>query len=837
MEEGRRERLKEVLLLLQSQPAAGRRAWVELRLQDDPELAREVLSLIETRTPGLEARLEPLVEPPPGLRVEQLLPKRIGRYRIDALIGQGGSSFVYRAHVDEPVQRTVAVKVLRCGPNARELLARFDVERAVIAKLEHRNIARLLDAGSDDEERPWLAMELVDGPTITDYVKLHALSLTQRLALVRQVCHAVQHAHDRGVLHRDIKPSNILVAEEDGAPVPKVIDFGLAKILRPELERGVQTSGGQVLGTLGYMSPEQSDPHHSDVDVRADVYAIGVLLYEVLTGTTPFARERWEGLSAAAIHSVLMRERPEPPSHRMAPRAQGPSYGAPLPTVPRELDCIVLKALEPDRSQRYSRVSALTEDLERLERGELVSARPPTTAYRLWTFVRRHRLAIAVASMVFAMLLAGLAATTVGFRRAVQERERAELERDRADRAARDHEEFALLIRRYALTPRQGSNASFRDVIVRGATDFVAAPPESVTVRARLAQALGEALFHLGEEARARELLTMAVRDFEDPRFDEENAPYRGPLLFTALTRLASLARSSGSEEDAADHWASALRAGSTLGGVDASLYLPAMASYADTLVGLGRFEEAERLARDALERSRALATSSSFESLLLSGLGNVLAKSGRTDEGLEKTRAAWELRTGAGSQSALFTVMLGVVHGSALLRAGRAGESEAHLAEVLSIARSALGPTHPDTLTTLALHARAHARAFGSNDLASAISTAIDELGARDDPLSRRGRQVLTYAIDAHLAVGAFESAAHETDALIARAEHGSGPTARSTAMLRWELGTLWGRAGVLDRARELLERARADLAATLPPEATALVLLAAELEELQGR
>jgi len=340
---------------------------------------------------------------------------RMGPYVLVREIGKGGMGSVWLAEQTEPVRRTVALKVIRPGMDLAPILARFQAERQALAMMDHPNIARVFDAGTTPGGQPYFVMERVDGVPITDYCTKHRLTPSQRLELFVPVCQAIQHAHQKGVIHRDIKPSNVLVTAFDGRPVPKVIDFGLAKAIgQPLTDMTLFTGVGTVVGTLPYMSPEQAGAS-PDIDTRTDVYALGVLLYQMLTGTTPLTRDR---LSEAALGEILRRireEEPPPPSLRLASsRNSLATISSECRTDParlmklvrRDLDGVVMKAIEKDRSRRYDTADALAADVLRYLANEPVLARPPSRSYRVRKFVRRHRAGVVIAGLILASLLA-----------------------------------------------------------------------------------------------------------------------------------------------------------------------------------------------------------------------------------------------------------------------------------------------------------------------------------------------------------------------------------------------------------------------------------------------
>ncbi len=406
------------LTALEIEDPAAREAYLVGECQGDPALRRRIDRLLNAHaesgafmdqpptirppdsTPGTSETPAGSVAPKPGAAGTLLA----GRYRLGAEIGRGGMGTVYRAEQVAPVRRPVAVKLVNPGMDSRPVLLRFEAERQALAVMDHPHIAKVLDAGETPDGRPFFVMELVDGIPLTDYCDRRKLPVSGRLDLFRQVCGAVQHAHQKGIIHRDIKPSNLLVEEQDGVPSPKVIDFGLAKAVggAPLTEQTLFTAPGLVAGTPLYMAPEQANPDARDVDTRADVYALGAVLYELLTGSPPFSRET---LRRVALHEMLRAIReddPPPPSSRLGSSADLPTVAVNRGTEPArlgrfvrgDLDWVAMKALEKDRGRRYDSAAAFGADVERFLNHEPVAAGPPGLRYRAGKLIRRNRAAV-----------------------------------------------------------------------------------------------------------------------------------------------------------------------------------------------------------------------------------------------------------------------------------------------------------------------------------------------------------------------------------------------------------------------------------------------------------
>jgi WD40 repeat protein/serine/threonine protein kinase len=375
----------------------------------------------------------------------------IGPYKLLQQIGEGGMGVVYMAEQQQPLRRKVALKIIKPGMDSAQVIARFEAERQALALMDHQNIAKVFDAGTTESGRPYFVMELVHGVPITQYCDDHHLTPKVRLELFLPVCHAIQHAHQKGIIHRDLKPSNVLVCLYDGVAVPKVIDFGIAKATGQQLtERTMFTQFGSLVGTLEYMSPEQAEMSQLGIDTRSDVYSMGVLLYELLTGTTPLERHRLREAGFDEIRRLIREEDPPKPSTRLstsgvalaAISAQRQTEPAKLTRLVRgELDWIVMKALEKDRNRRYESANSLARDVERYLCDEPVEACPPTAGYKLCKFTRKHKAGLATAIGFVALLILGTAVSAWQALRAMQAEAVAQANEHRADAHAAQAEQ------------------------------------------------------------------------------------------------------------------------------------------------------------------------------------------------------------------------------------------------------------------------------------------------------------------------------------------------------------------------------------------------------------
>ncbi|MGV3660669.1 MAG: protein kinase domain-containing protein [Prosthecobacter sp.] len=555
------------------------------------------------------------------------------RYILKSLLGEGSSGFVWRAEQTEPVRRDVAVKIIRPGLVAEPVSARFNREHQVLARMEHPNIAAVFDAGELPDGRTFFAMELVDGMPITSWCARHETVLRQRLEIFLQACLAVQHAHQKGILHRDLKPSNVLVTMASGAPLVKVIDFGIAKALSPDLTPGLDvTLRGMVLGTPRYMSPEQAGLTGQDVDTRTDVFALGVLLYELLTGTTPVGDEDGQTSSLPELLQRVRHTEAERPSRRVT---RVTSHGMPPQTPARrlarelsgDLDWIVLKALQNDREQRYPAVSALVEDVQRHLRHEPVSAGPPGLAYRIKKWRMRHRGMLTAVAAVLCVSLVGLAATWWALDREAVQRSEAERQQRRAQEQARLAEKVSGQLGDLLVSARKYVDAGLNTELLRQIADECAAGMSrfagSPLTEARLIHQLGDLYDALEEKGAAIQWFT---RHWEVLRDSEGRDAY--PTLI-ALYELGWRAVDHSMARQSVD-WLREAADGLDRFPVAVAEALSARKELARALSRAGRHEEAVQMFATVMQKADA---SQPKLAVWLREQADALNSAGRSDE------------------------------------------------------------------------------------------------------------------------------------------------------------------------------------------------------------
>ncbi len=592
---------------------------------------------------------------------------KIDRYEIGDRLGAGGMGVVYSAQMRNP-PRAVAIKVIRLGMDSERVIARFDLERRALARMEHPNIASVLDAGVTSDGRPYFAMELVRGEPIVRFCDTHGLSVDQRLGLFIQVCHAIQHAHQKGIIHRDIKPSNIIVSAHDGSMIPKVIDFGIAKATqgdtRPE---AMMTMQSHAIGTPAYMSPEQADHTLGDIDTRTDVYSLGVLLYELLTGSTPLTSKELTSKSYQQIVQSIREQEPPKPSVRLATLSgvsAAPVANQELTHASRlrgDLDCIVLKCLEKDMSRRYDTASALSDDLGRFLRNEPVLARPASRAYLASKFVRRNRTEVIAASALLGVMLLGIAGSSAGLLWALKERaiarDLAETElaaqvaaTEAAERATReaqaadDLSEFFILDVLSAADPSRATDRDLtvREALVNASENIEGKFEERPDVESRIHNALGYLFSQLGspELAERHHLREWELAEEMDGKFSIESARMMHSVV-------GSLARQ-GRDDEAIELTKGQLRLIDELGTPEAEQLRPrAIGNLGALLARTGQNAEAAPILEEVLRTKRELYGDLHPTTLsTVSSLAAVVRRIGNTERSLELAQEAYAGRT-----------------------------------------------------------------------------------------------------------------------------------------------------------------------------------------------
>jgi serine/threonine protein kinase len=634
---------------------------------------------------------------------------RIGPYRLLQQIGTGGMGQVYMAEQEVPVRRRVALKIIKLGMDTRQVVARFEAERQALAMMDHPNIARVLDAGATQSGRPYFVMELVQGIPITEFCDRNRVGLRERIRLFLPVCRAIQSAHQKGVIHRDIKPSNVMVTLHHGEPMAKVIDFGVAKAVSQRLtDKTLFTQYGNMIGTPAYMSPEQAEMSSLDVDTRTDVYSLGVLLYELLTGTTPFPAERLRSLGLGQIQKVIAEEEPPTPSTR-ASTLQGGALktltdGSRLPVrhLPEEirgdLDWIVMKCLEKDRRRRYETPNELAADLERHLADEPVTARPPTAAYRLHKAYRRNRAVFLGVAAVLTALVLGILLTSVQAVRARRAEALAIQRQEEAEAISR----FLTQVFRSPDPERSGYSFTVAEALRSAAGQLDQDLSRMPERRVALQTVLAETYDAIGLPREAADLRRRIVEHWRTV------AGAEAPETLAAMSSLVFSLLEANRVKDALALQEQSVEIVRRTLGPEAPKTLDQRATLATVLSFAERQGEAIRELEAVLESRRRVQGPEAPETLdTLQQLAVIYGQSGRRDDELRIHRQLLDLRRKLQGPRDPATLTMMANTAATLSNAGRLAEAIPMQDELVQLRREVIGPEHPDTL--MAMHYRSY--------------------------------------------------------------------------------------------------------------------------------
>jgi serine/threonine protein kinase/Flp pilus assembly protein TadD len=766
------------LAALERGSAQERAAYLEEACAGDPRLRADVEALLAAHARLGELPPAPAASDPSGTQAELSSPEGpgtwIGPYKLLQALGEGGMGTVYLAKQQEPVQRRVALKIIKAGLASAHVLGRFEQERQALALMDHPNIAKVFDAGTvgqafrpdspppsqagkpDLQCRPYFVMELVKGIPITTFCDQEQLTPRERLELLVPVCQAVQHAHQKGIIHRDLKPSNVLIALYDGKPVPKVIDFGVAKATGPKLtERTLFTEVGQMVGTLEYMAPEQAELNNLDIDTRADIYALGVILYELLTGSPPFTGRQLRSAAFAEMLRIIREVEPPKPSTKLSGSAELAGIAAKRKLEPKkltrlvqgELDWIVMKCLEKERQRRYETANGLALDLQRYLADEPVAAGPPSAWYRLRKFVRRNKGRVMAAVTMWLLLVGGIIGTSLGIvqarHAAAEERLAKDVAQRRLQQVEKANELLASVFHNLGPSTEDREGKSLRVLLGERLEDTVRqlegeAVGDTVTV-ARLQLPLGHSLMQLSQLDQAQVVLEKAYQTLKTSLGSEH------PDTLNSMAHVAKLYHLRGRYDDAEALFKQVLEGYRQVAGPDDAFMLATMLSYADLCQERTRFDDAEGLLKQVVDGYRRLYGPNHRATLdSIHTLARLYEDRGRFDEAedlCQQVLGAYRRQLGPNHLDTLdcmeclariyrargrhddavtlfkqvlecFRHKLGPEHGSTLgtmanlalvyKDRGRLDEAEPLLKQVLDAYRRKLGPDHPNTLVSM---------------------------------------------------------------------------------------------------------------------------------------
>jgi eukaryotic-like serine/threonine-protein kinase len=701
------EHVKELLYRAMQLEPVQRAQFLDQACSSDAALRAEVESLLSVDEDVRSSFLQssplgadlPRSDDIPALKPGQVFAQR---FRLVRKLGEGGMGQVWLAEQTSPVRRQVALKLIKAGMYDESVVKRFQAERQSLAVMDHPAIAKVFDAGTTPQGQPYFVMEYVPGLPITEYCDQKKLSIPERLKLFIQACEGVQHAHQKAIIHRDLKPANILVVEVDGKPVPRIIDFGLAKATTlPAEGQSLFTQLGHFMGTPGYMSPEQVDPNVQDVDTRTDVYSLGVILYVLLVGLQPFETRQKQPLDEWL--RKLREEEPPRPSTKVSTDRDTPiATAAARATEPRQLvsllrgdlDWITMRAVEKDRARRYGAPSELAADIRRYLNHEPVAARPASAGYRLRKYTRRHRAAVGVAAGLVLLLAAFSILQAVQLRRITRERDRANRERDRATRIT---DFMTGMFKVSDPSEARGNSVTAREILDKASKDMGTGLAKDPEVQSQMMEVMARTYTNLGLFARAHELAKGAL-DAQLRRHGPDD-----PKTLESMAQFGWILDHEGHYSEAEKLERQALASERRIVGTDDPLTLETMDRLAFVLLHEGRYDETEKLEREAIEAAtRRLGPESAQTLQSMDYLGGVLFSEARYAAAEQEFRQLLDVARRVWGPDYPMTLFAMGNLALALEAQGRLAEAEPLLREALAGSRRVLGPEHFNTVNAM---------------------------------------------------------------------------------------------------------------------------------------
>jgi serine/threonine protein kinase len=739
---------------------------------------------------------------------------RIGPYKLLQPLGEGGMGAVYLAEQHEPVKRLVALKIIKAGMDSAQVIARFEQERQALAIMDHPHIAKVLDAGTTDSGRPYFVMELVKGIPITRYCDQEHLTPKERLELFIPVCQAVQHAHQKGIIHRDLKPSNVLIALYDGRPVPKVIDFGVAKATSQKLtERTLFTEVGSIVGTLEYMAPEQAELNNLDIDTRADIYSLGVLLYELLTGAPPFSAQQLKSAGFNEMLRIIKEVEPPKPSTKLSSSAELPSIAANRKLEPArltklvrgDLDWIVMRCLEKERARRYETANAFALDIQRYLHDEPVLAGPPSTAYRLKKFLRRNKVPTLAAAVLLLTLLGGIIGTTWGLIRAENSR-LSEVEQRKLAQAA---EATAQTNERRAAAERDRAEQEKR--VAQAVKDFL----QNRLLNQADAYSQGEALLRAGSTSAAikdnptiRELLDRAAAELT-PEKIETQFPNLPIVQAEILKTIGDAYRGIGEYNAAIAHLERSRELFATHLGLDNAITLVTMHNLAWSYKEAWKYAKAIELYEQVRDRQIAFLGPDHLDTLnTLHNLADVYQYADRIPDSIQLFEQVRDKRLAILGPNHPDTLTTQDYLGHAYGMAGRNREATRIYEQVRDKYMLLFGLQHPATLHILAVLAEEYAIATRFTEAIALYEQVRDRRIATLGPDHPHTLTTIHHLGIACLNAGKVSEAIRYIEEVLEKREKLGRGDHPSTLIAMTNLARAYAAAGRLPEANELTER-----------------------------